>query len=460
MVRLGYKWPIYSYEFDSAEELGSLLSHFNRLVQEGSYDKMNYSYWRTLSAWSKSQTANLYFEYDAETQEVALYRASTHLTPLVFNVGDGSFGEFLHLQHLKYHTADVLNKKEDNENMNLSDCGISYPTKVNGIADAAKIAANATSVEESASSAAKVASAENATIYCDLSVSPSYAHDMGYSNTIASHITNTVNTIEGANYLLEVDEVSELKDRVEKLEKTVKKQNSPCNEKDTNKEDKKMKGFNFDFGPVNGDKVRMSIYGIAVKNNAGTYVSFNPQTQEIIDVDILNFDGKQFLYKMPVAISAIRTGDVVIHSRKPMFVEVVNATDITVVDVFEGERKNIMPTKSPFGFNFMTKVVSIMDMMNGGSTPSAENPFGNILPFLMLNQENGNENGFNPMMLMLMMNQQGTMNNMNMMLPFLMAPQNGQMDPNMMFMMMAMGGGMGTMMNGALTPSNSQPTEN
>ena len=354
-----------------------------------------------------------------------------------------SFGAFLYIQHVEY-TANVLAKKEDNKNMKLDSCGISYHTKANE----AKIATTA----------------ESTIAKCDLSVSPSYSHDIGYSNTISDCITDTVKTIDtlgldGSSYSLNVGGIDKLEDRVEKLEKIVKKQNSPCSG-DSNKEDKKVKGFNFDFGLVNGDKVRMSIYGIAVKNNAGTYVSFNPQSQEIIDVDILNFDGEQFLYKMPVAISAIRTGDVVIHSRKPMFVEVVNATDITVVDVFEGERKNIMPTKSPFGFNFMTKVVSIMDMMNGGSTPSAENPFGNILPFLMLNQKDGNKNDFNPMMLMLVMNQQGNANNMNMMLPLLMAPQNGQMDANMMFMMMAMSGGMGTMMNGALTPSNSQPTEN
>jgi hypothetical protein len=78
----------------------------------------------------------------------------------------------------------------------------------------------------------------------------------------------------------------------------------------------------------------------------------------------------------------------------------------------------------------------------------------------MLNQKDGNKNDFNPMMLMLVMNQQGNANNMNMMLPLLMAPQNGQMDANMMFMMMAMNGGMGTMMNGALTPSNNQSTGN
>lgn len=448
MVMLNSNWPIYTYRFDSAEELNSLLSKFNNLVQEKAYEKTAYKDWRKLLALSKSQTDFIYFEYDAHAQEVSIYTGETHLTPLTFSIYDVSFGEFLYVQHVKY-PSNFLGKKEDNESMNLNDCGISYANKVDTSANEGKIAT----------------SAESATIYCDLSANPSYNHDIGYSNTISNCITNAIRTdnsicLNGDGYSLNVKDMAELEGRVEKLEKTVKKQSIPCNVKNSNEEDKKMKGFNFDFGPVNGDKVRMSIYGIAVKNNAGTYVSFNPQSQEIIDVDILNFDGEQFLYKMPVAISAIRTGDVVIHSRKPMFVEVVNATDITVVDVFEGERKNIMPTKSPFGFNFMTKVVSIMDMVNGGSTPSAENPFGNILPFLMLNQKDGNKNDFNPMMLMLVMNQQGTVNNMNMMLPLLMAPQNGQVDANMMFMMMAMNGGMGTMMNGALTPSNSQPTEN
>ena len=452
MVILNSNWPIYTYRFDSAEELNSLLSKFNNLVQEKTYEKTAYKDWRKLLALSKSQTDFIHFEYDAHAQEVSIYTEETHLTPLTFSIYDVSFGEFLYVQHVKY-PSNFLGKKEDNESMNLNDCGISYANKVDTSANEGKIATSAESA----------VSAKSATVYCDLSADPSCIHDMGYSNTISNCITNAVKGIDsvclnGETYSLNVSGIDKLEDRVEKLEKTVKKQNIPCSEKDSNKEDKKMKGFNFDFGPVNGDKVRMSIYGIAVKNNAGTYVSFNPQSQEIIDVDILNFDGEQFLYKMPVAISAIRTGDVVIHSRKPMFVEVVNATDITVVDVFEGERKNIMPTKSPFGFNFMTKVVSIMDMMNGGSAPSAENPFGNILPFLMLNQKG--ENDFNPMMLMLMMNQQGTANNMNMMLPLLMAPQNGQVDANMMFMMMAMNGGMGTMMNSALTPSNSQPTEN
>ena len=85
----------------------------------------------------------------------------------------------------------------------------------------------------------------------------------------------------------------------------------------TNKENKNMNMFNFDFGPVNSNSVRMSMYGLAVKNKDGKYVSYNASTDEIVDVDVLNFDGAKFLYKIPVAIKDVAIGDIVIHQRAP-----------------------------------------------------------------------------------------------------------------------------------------------
>ena len=144
-----------------------------------------------------------------------------------------------------------------------------------------------------------------------------------------------------------------------------------------------MKGFNFDFGPCTNDNIRMSMYGLAVKNTAGTYVSYNPATQEIVDVDIFNFEGGKYMYKMPVAIKDVAVGDVVIHQRKPMFVVSIGDTTLTVIDPVAGERKEIMLTRSPFGFNFATKIVSLFSMGAMG-TASAENPFGNMLPLMLM----------------------------------------------------------------------------
>ena len=157
--------------------------------------------------------------------------------------------------------------------------------------------------------------------------------------------------------------------------------------------------FNFDFGPVNPATVRMSLYGLAVKNKAGTWVSYDAKAGDIMDVDILNFDGAKFLYKMPVAVKDIAIGDVVIHNGIPMFVIAiaVNGTYITAVDPVNGERKDIMLPKSPFGFNFATKVVNFLGNLN--TNADASNPFGNLGLMLMLG-DNKDMGDLLPLMLM------------------------------------------------------------
>ena len=203
-----------------------------------------------------------------------------------------------------------------------------------------------------------------------------------------------------------------------------------------NKENNTMKNFNFDFGPCSNDNVRMSMYGLAVKNAAGTYVSFNPATREIVDVEIFNFDGGKYMFKMPVAIKDIAVGDVIIHNKKPMFVEGFSPLgDITAIDPVAGERKEVMLTRSPFGFNYATKVVNLFGA-SGMATPNADNPFGNMLPFVLMNEEDGD---IDPMMLMFMMNQNGGANTSafgNPMMMYFLMKDKGEIDPMMMFMMM------------------------
>ena len=142
---------------------------------------------------------------------------------------------------------------------------------------------------------------------------------------------------------------------------------------------------NFDFGSCEGDAVRFSPFGLAVKNQSGTWVSYNKDTHDLVDVDVFNFDGSsKFFYKVPVAISQIQVGDIVIHQRKPMFVMDVMNDTLNVIDPVAGEAKTIVLTKSMFGFNFVTKVISLVDF---GGTANAENPFGNILPFLLMSED-------------------------------------------------------------------------
>lgn len=166
---------------------------------------------------------------------------------------------------------------------------------------------------------------------------------------------------------------------------------------DKEKENSTMKGFNFDFGPCSNDNIRMSIYGLAVQNNAGIWVSYN--NGQIVDVDVFNFDGRQYMFKMPVAIKDIKVGDIVIHNRVPMFVTSTEGGSISAVDVRAGEAKTIIPTTNMFGFNFVTKIVSMFDAFTGA--PTADQPFGNMLPFVLM----GEGKDIDPMMMFMMMNQ-------------------------------------------------------
>lgn len=205
--------------------------------------------------------------------------------------------------------------------------------------------------------------------WADVNVSPVVSNDWG---TIS--ISSDVDCLRA--------DINNIRKEIDKLTKK-------------DKENKNMM-FNFDFGKVTSDAVRVSMYGVAVKSVDGRYVSYDSKTHSIMDVEILNMPAGDFLYKMPVAIKDIKAGDVVIHNRVPMFVVETHESTLKVIDIREGSEKEIYLTKSPFGFNFATKVVSLMDMTGGKADES--NPFGNMLPFMLM----GDGKDFDPMMLMLL----------------------------------------------------------
>ncbi len=172
-------------------------------------------------------------------------------------------------------------------------------------------------------------------------------------------------------------------------EEYCKKSECPLNKNKEEKKEEKSMLKNFDFGPCTNDNVRMSLYGLAVKNSAGSWVSYNKDSKQIIDVDILNFDGRKFLFKMPVAIDQIAVGDIVIHNRVPMFVTDLK-DGIHAVDAVAGEAKTIIPTTNMFGLNFVTKVVSLLDVYSKAPTP--DQPFGNLLPIMLMKDGNMDSN--------------------------------------------------------------------
>ena len=203
--------------------------------------------------------------------------------------------------------------------------------------------------------------------------------------------------------------------------------------KESNKMDNKM--FNFDFGPIKGDNIRMSMYGLAIKNRDGNYVAWDKTNESIMNVDILNFSGDGLMYKMPVPIKDIKDGDIIIHNRVPMFVVETFEKALDVIDIYSGEHKTIILSRSPFGFNFATKVVSLIDFgAMSDNTPSEDNPFGNMWPLLMLNDSGS----IDPMMLALMCMGKG--DNTNPMMMCALLASKGDND-NLLPLMLMMNGG-------------------
>ena len=177
-------------------------------------------------------------------------------------------------------------------------------------------------------------------------------------------------------------------------------------------EERENKGMdimkNFNFGPC-GDRAKISHLGIAVQNTNGEWVSYDKENGEIVNVDLINFGSNNFVYMLPVALKDVAVGDVIIHNHHVVFVTRTREKNLSVIDVTDGEVKKILPTKSIFGFDFVTKIVSLVDFT--ASTANADNPFGNMLPFLLLgNNENKStyastkENDALPLVLMMMMN--------------------------------------------------------
>lgn len=371
----------------------TLINEFSDLVlTNGIYDKMPYNVWRALNLTSHKDYDIVAIDWNEKEVRIELEDGSYY----VFSTHDGSFGQFMdrEIRSGRWRGSRYCYEEE-------------------------------------------------------------YEHDLGkakipVSNTLVTPITDYVDKLKSCSSVIGISprpvesvefcvdtkvdkaEFARLEEQMENMKAYVDNAITNITNEKNEKEISTMKGFNFDFGPVNSSDVRLSMYGLAVKNKAGTYVSYDAKSGEIMDVDIFNFEGSNFLYKMPVAMKDIAVGDVVIHHRAPMFVTGFShdSKGLIVIDVVSGERKEIMLAKSPFGFNFATKVVNFLgNAFNGAAT--AENPFGNMWMLMMM----GDNKDMKEMLpLMLMANGNMDMSN-PLMLYALMG--DGKMDP---MMLMAMSG--------------------
>ena len=398
-----------------------ILDNFSQAVQDGKYHKLDYVFWRKLKTTKNS--VRIVVKSDLNGKIFFDIFPDTYIMNSFFADGiDGSFGEYLidnvcniftndyaiecSEKFLEYKMRRAKKTVEKNNNISKTRDDLDY-TKVCAGWNTEFSTAWTISDEE----AQKILGELNTTPItivpdndCMTGKVASINSNAIFATTLATPDTITlgsqIDAIKDKCAMIDNDYIDD------RINKVLNEQNTFNNNVDNKKGNKKMKAFNFDFGPCTTDNIRMSMYGLAVKNANGTWVSYNPESKEIIDVDIFNFDGGKFLYKMPVAIKDVKVGDIVIHNRKAMFVTEVAETGMTAIDPQAGEEKKILLTKSPFGFNFATKVVSLFNMTSDAPTPDA--PFGNMLPFLMMS-ENSGEFDMNTMLMLSMMSGQSGM---------------------------------------------------
>lgn len=213
-------------------------------------------------------------------------------------------------------------------------------------------------------------------------------------------------------------------------------ENNNNNERGNNMFKNVMKDFY--CGPATD--VKMSIYGPAFRAISGggervseTYIAYHKS--EYIDVMDGLLDISNCAYVMPVAAKTVKKGDFIRHCGS--WVRILSIKE----DTIEGENVNtrtiikIRPTKNMFGFNFYSKLITF-DIMSG---TSEDNPFGNILPMLLLGGNSSKMSDILPFMMMT--NNDFDMNN-PMMMYFLMNKGSSNSNTDLMTAMM-----MGQFMN-------------
>lgn len=385
--------PVGSRLYLSWWDFCGYLSDFEDFVYDGVFHKMDYHMWRKLK-----------YERENETQ-VIIEKCGNSFIVIIghedeyhrFYRGDESFGDFLfeNLIDVKEYDHDW-----NGYNMPLSNA---LDVPIDSIITQST-SSNEYPVRNFKLDIAACDSVANTAISCGeaLKASAKATKDKLLDCLAGTGIgVMAINTDPGPSVSCVIDtkvDKAEFDSKLEALSDKIQAVADKYNNIDK-KEISTMKGFNFDFGPMNSNVVRMSIYGLAVKNKTGSWVAYDAKNGEIMDVDVFNFDGSKFMYRMPVAINDVAVGDVIVHMSVPMFIvgKSEDGKAVYAVDPVAGERKEIMLTKSPFGFNFVTKVVNFL---GNAFNADASNPFGNLGLMMMLSEDNKGMSDMLPFMLM------------------------------------------------------------
>lgn len=374
--------PRIKYEL-SFEEYQNLIQQFSNLVKTKDFKPLDYKDYRRIAGKHLNGiVSKVIIEFVDESHFIITFHP-TKETIYAGNIFDLSFGTFINYFNFEEEPKETMEK---NNTYDIWGNGIS--NSINNT-DSTSYQTTTSCLDYTRTNQISVDSNSYDTV-----TKPWYVEETSVSriNDIEEKVRiNGVKIKEDIdcvqdkldNLTKKVDKIRQVSDmlgcRISELEEEQEK----CSvRKDNEKTMNTNKMFNFDFGFVDSN-IRMSPYGMAVRNADGRYVSYDVKTGSVIDVEPFNFEGHRLMMKMPVAIKDIAVGDIVIHNHKPMFV-VSTGDKITAIDIYNGEEKTILLTKSMFGFDFIIKVISFINF----SGASAENPFGNMWPLFMLSDRN------------------------------------------------------------------------
>ena len=195
------------------------------------------------------------------------------------------------------------------------------------------------------------------------------------------------------------------------------------------------KMLNIDFGKVpHTAELKPSIYGVAVLGFDNRYRAYDKVNDKVMDVTGMTFD-TDMLFKIPVAVSQVRVGDVIINASNYVTVTNVHPDGtFTVVDPKASEQKIAIPAKNMFGFDFVTKIMYPFENM---VQPSDDNPFG-LNPMTMMMLSDGADMDMSTILALSMMNGNSGMMDQNMLIPLMLMSNSKGSSKDSLILAMAM----------------------
>lgn len=158
--------------------------------------------------------------------------------------------------------------------------------------------------------------------------------------------------------------------------------------------------FNFEFGKANNTGADFSMYGLTFNTDDNSCIAYKDGGWVDVPKEFIIKGVSDMLYMMPVAKTAVKTNDYIRHNGHWVRVVEVAETTIKVEDIYNKTVIEILPTRSPFGFDFYTKLVNMFDGFGGEAKASAENPFGNMWMFMLMGDSKSNFKDMLPFMMM------------------------------------------------------------